>query len=268
MSFQPILPLSGYSGWAFLNRTLESQKENFAASRQVQSDVDYFRENISNVRSATDLVGDYRLLKVALGAFGLDDDIGNKFFVQKVLSEGTSSGESFSNKLADKRYFAFSQAFGLGDGEVTRTALPGFSDSCISAYQERQFEMAVGEQNENFRLALDTRRELAEIASGDLSENGMWYSVMGSPPLRTVFETAFNLPSSFSSLNIDDQLEVFRDKASREFGEDSIRQFSEPEQREKLIRTFLLRKDLNESLGAMTSNNIALMIISSANNYR
>jgi hypothetical protein len=265
MSFQPILPLSGYSGWAFLNRTLESQKENFAASRQVQGDVDYFRENISNVRSAADLVGDYRLLKVALGAFGLDEDIGNKFFVQKVLSEGTSSSESFSNKLADKRYFAFSHAFGLGDGEATRTALSKFCESCISKYQERQFEIAVGEQNENFRLALDARSELADIASGDLSENGMWYSIMGSPPLRTVFETAFGLPSSFSALNIDDQLEVFKDKASREFGDNSIGQFSDPEQTEKLIRNFLLRKDMNESLSAITPNNIALTIISGGN---
>ena len=41
------------------------------------------------MKSAADLVADRRLLKVALGAFGLEGEIDKKAFIRKVLEEGT-----------------------------------------------------------------------------------------------------------------------------------------------------------------------------------
>lgn len=109
--FQPVLPLSGLPGWVLLNRTLESQTQAFNASPQIVRDTDYFVENIANVRSAEDLVSDRRLLTVALGAFGLDEDINNRALIQKVLEDGTADPASLANRLADDRYARFSEAF-------------------------------------------------------------------------------------------------------------------------------------------------------------
>lgn len=261
MSFTPLLPLSGYAGWVFLDRTMDAQKEALSKGSQNVRETEYFAENISKVRTADDLVGDYRLLKVALGAFGLDDDVGNSYFIRKVLAEGTSSPNAFANKLAEKSYFAMSEAFGLGEGSSPRTGLSGFSDQIIAAYRVRQFEVAVGEQNEDYRLALDTKRELATISTGDLSDDGMWYSVMGSTRLRTVFETAFGLPSSFSSLDLDVQLEVFRDKSRSVFGDGEVRQFSDADRMDELLRTFLLRSELKDLSTGMSSGSIALALL-------
>jgi hypothetical protein len=72
MTFQPLIPLAGYSGWAFLNRTMDSQKSAFNESNEIKRDTEYFKENIGSVESAEDLMSDRRLLSVALGAFGLD----------------------------------------------------------------------------------------------------------------------------------------------------------------------------------------------------
>jgi hypothetical protein len=73
-------------------------------------------------------VGDRRLLEVALGAFGLDDDIRNRFFIRKVLEEGTTSpSRRFANRLSDKRYLALAETFGFGDrpgGNVGAPASP------------------------------------------------------------------------------------------------------------------------------------------------
>ena len=88
MSFQPVIPFGGMAGWSFLQRTQTSQQEAFEASPVLQRDTEYFAENIGNITSAKELVADYRMLKVALGAFGLDEDIGSKFFIEKILDEG------------------------------------------------------------------------------------------------------------------------------------------------------------------------------------
>jgi len=99
MTFQPVVPLSGYAGFAFLERTLETQQQAFNSSASIQRDTEYFLENIEKVETAEALVNDRRLFTVALGAFGLSDDINNKFFLQKVLEDGTLDPDALSNKL-------------------------------------------------------------------------------------------------------------------------------------------------------------------------
>ncbi|MGI9388684.1 MAG: hypothetical protein ACR2O1_01390 [Boseongicola sp.] len=89
MTYQPVVPAGGNVGWNFLSRTRDAQQDAFNASSQVVRDTEYFREKIGGVQTAEDLVSDRRLLSIALGAFGLAEDVGNKFFVRKVLEEGT-----------------------------------------------------------------------------------------------------------------------------------------------------------------------------------
>jgi len=242
--FQPVVPFGGFAGWSFLTRTLDNQKEAYANSSEVAREVDYFKENISKVQTAEDLVADRTLLKVALEAFGLGDDINNKFFIRKVLEDGTLTDDALANRLSDKRYLKLSQAFGFGDFSVPSTVLSDFGTKITSAFKERQFEAAVGDQNEDFRLALGIERDLTDIAGKDLSEDTLWFTVMGNPPLRQVFEVAFNLPTSFGTLDLDKQLETFKDKAQSAFGDGGIKQFTSAEKQEDLTRLFLLRRDV------------------------
>ena len=165
MSYAPLLPLTGYTGWTFLQRTIDTQKELHANSAEAKRDEAYFRENIGKIGSAEELVADYRLLKVALGAFGLGDDINNRYFIQRVLSDGTTSDSAISSKLADKTYARLSAAFGFGAGETPLNKMEGFADALLTSWKDRQFEAAVGEQDETLRLALNAKRELADLAS-------------------------------------------------------------------------------------------------------
>ena len=73
--FQPTVGITGYAGWRVLLQTETRQREVFEQSPTLERNSDYFRENISSVESAADLVSDRRLLSVALGAFGLSDEI-------------------------------------------------------------------------------------------------------------------------------------------------------------------------------------------------
>lgn len=267
--FQPVIPFGGFAGWSFLNRTIDSQKDAYAKSPEVDREVKYFEENIGKVQTAEDLVSDRTLLKVALEAFGLGDDINNKFFIRKVLEDGTLANDALANKLSDKRYLKLSQTFGFGDFPVPSTALSDFGSKITAAFKERQFEAAIGNQNENFRLALGVERDLTEIAVKDLSEDTLWFTVMGNPPLRKVFETAFNLPQSFGALNLDKQLETFKNKARTAFGDSSVKQFADGEKQQDLTRLFLLQADmqaLNLNLGSSQTALALLQNVSSGAN--
>ncbi|WGH80185.1 DUF1217 domain-containing protein [Jannaschia ovalis] len=222
MSFQPFAPSGGLSGWRFVQATLPQQRAAFAAGPVLERELAYFRDRIGTVTSAEELVGDYRLLSVALAAFGLSDEIGNRFLIRKVLEEGTTAPDALANKLSDRRYRALSQAFGFGDFATPNTALSTFPDQIAEKFTERGFERALGETRPGLRLALNARRELVEIAGSSGSNRTKWFTIMGTPPLRSVMETALALPKSFAALPIDRQLQEFQVRAEAAFGTDDV----------------------------------------------
>lgn len=252
------------AGWAFLQRTQDAQQDAFEQSPVIQRDTEYFLENIGKIDTADQLVKDRRLLSVALGAFGLDEDIGNTFFIRKVLEDGTLDTTDLANKLADKRYLDFSKAFGFGDYGIPRTKLSDFGSKIVEAYKERQFEIAVGNQNTDMRLMMGLERDLGAIMHKDTSDAGKWYSVMGNTALRTVFETAFSLPSAFGTLDVDDQLVRFQEKAQAYFGDGSIDQFADPDKMQELGRLYLAKSQINSGSNTLSSGSIALTLLQNA----
>lgn len=244
MTFQPVVPFGGNAGWSFLQRSRETLQTVFENSGLQQRSSDYFRENIGKVTSAEDLVNDRRLLTVALGAFGLDDDINNRFFITKVLESDVENDTGLAARLSDKRYAALAEAFGLGTETPPRLDDPAFVDRILGQFQDRQFEVAIGNQDPDLRLALGFQRELEDLTSRTASEDAQWFSVMATPPLRAVFEDAFRLPTEFGILPVDRQLEIFKSRAEAFFGDTSVSQFLEPENQEKLTRQFLATSEV------------------------
>ena len=262
MSYQPVLPAGGNLGWTFLKNTRDAQQEAFDNSAVIARNTEYFLENIGKVETAEQLVNDRRLLSVALGAFGLDEDIGNKFYIQKVLEEGTLNEEAFANRLSDRRYFAMAEAFGF-DLSPPKTAISTFPDDILDAYKTRQFEVAVGALDSDLRLALGIERELVDLAERDLTEDAAWYTIMGTPPMRSIFEGALGLPSEMAAVDIDQQLEVFKEKSSKLFGTSHPADFTDPELQEKLVRNYLFRAELAASAASTSQGAVALSLLQS-----
>lgn len=263
MSFVPALPLTGYAGWTFLKRTQAAQQKVMAAQPQLQRDEAYFRDRIAKVDSAAQLVADPRLLRITLAAFGLEGDVANRAFIGKVLSDGTLREEALANRLANKQYQKLSAAFGFGDFAVPRNKVSGFADRILTAWKARSFETAVGAQNGDLRLALNAERELADLAQRPLSVDAKWFTVLGTPPLRKVFETALGLPSSFATIDIDRQLDVMKDRARRQLGSDDLSVLAGPAGADGLVRRFLVRAEA-EVWRSQTGGSPALVLMSQA----
>ncbi|EEE36306.1 flagellar protein, putative [Rhodobacteraceae bacterium KLH11] len=265
MNFQPVIPSGGLVGWRFLQRTYDAQLQSYSASNVNQRETDYFLENIGKVQSAEDLVSDRRLLQVALGAFGLEADLDNRFFIQKILSDGTQAEDALANRLADGRYRDFANAFGLGPGDVRKTGLTNEMEKIASDNLVARFEISVGEADESMRIALFTQHALQEIAAQDGSENRKWFDLMGLPPLRSMMETALGLPSAFAQLDIDKQLEVFRDRLQRVTGSSDLSQFTDSEAIGKLTDTYLARSQIAQLQRITSPAQTALILLGGGN---
>lgn len=262
MTFQPVVPLPGIAGWEFLQATYERQFDAFTKAPQLQRDIEYFRENISSVLTASDLIADRRLLSVSLDAFGLSEDINNRAFIQKILEDGTTSRDALANRLADERYKSLSDAFGFGPDQITQTGSAGLLERIVSLYEAQKFEVAVGAQDETMRIALFAQRELTDISQNGKSKDVQWFSIMGQPPLRALMETALGLPTSFGQLDIDKQLTVFQEKARAQLGTDSIAELVEPESLKTLTNAYLARAQIGSVTQSFSSASVALALLS------
>lgn len=263
MSYTPVVPMSGIAGWRFLQRTEAKQQAAFESSAVVKADVAYFNEKIAGVKSAEDLVSDRRLLKVALGAFGLSDKIDAKAFVRKVLEEGTEADDAFANRLSDKTYADLANAFGFGNAAGAQTATSGFAAKITAAYTKNAFQEAVGEVSDTMRLAMNLRDKIGDLAAGD---GKSWYTVLGSKPLREVFETAYGLPDSFVSVDIDKQRDILAEKTRQIFGSDSLSVFQGADAVEKLTNRFLAMAQIsgNDTTGSASGGSVALSLLQSS----
>lgn len=239
MTFAPLIPTGGYVGYKLLERTFERQFDLFSRSPEIERDVAQFLRAAPEIDTLDKLMEDRASLRVVLGAFGLEQDLDKRAFIRKVIEEGTIDDEAFANRLADPAYRQLSSELGFGDlGRLLQS--PALQESLATRYRVRQFEVAVGNQNVDLRLALNFRRAIVDIADGDGSERSGWLKIMGSRPLRSVVEAAFGLPQQFGLIDIDQQADELASVAADRFGARDVSVFRDPANVEDAIRRFLI----------------------------
>lgn len=234
---------TGLLGWKIVQRTEARQIESVARDPVVQRSTTYFRDKIAATTKAEELVKDYRLLSTTLSAFGLEADLPNKAFIQKVLESDPADKSSLVNRLADKRYLRMNEAMGFGSTKPAKD----LADTISTAFVQREFERRIGESDDNLRLSLNARREVQELAGRTSTDRTLWFEVIGNAPLRKVFQGAFGFGDNYARLPIDRQLEEYTKASERLLGSSSFKDISNPENVEKLIQTFMARSQLTTS---------------------
>ncbi|MDD7971729.1 DUF1217 domain-containing protein [Roseinatronobacter alkalisoli] len=261
MSFQPVIPIGGLAGWAFLNKTRERQEASFTAAPAVKNDLAHFRQNFAAISSTEDLVKDRRSFRVILSAYGLEDDINSGAFIRKIIDDGVDDRKALANRLTDRRYKALAQDLGFLTAG-SKTVAPGDLKERIAAqFQSRSFERAVGAQNQDMRMALALQRELPDLVQGYASDNAQWFAVLGNAPMRKVMETALGLPKEFGALDVDQQVVRLKSSVSRRFNVSNLQALSEPENMDKLIKRFLVMSQIREMQVSMSPASVALTLL-------
>lgn len=261
MSFQPLILGTGLSAWIGLQNGFDRQRGLFAARSDLARETGQFQESIAEIASPETLVADRTALKVVLGAYDLGQDIDSRFFIRRILEDGSTDSAALANRLQDSRYKELARGFGQDRFDLGMTRNDAFVTRTIDRYTQVAFEQAVGEQDPDLRLALGVKRLMPEIAAGTTSNDAAWFKVMANPPLREVWETVFGLPQQFGQIDLDKQLEVFKDKAEGVFGTDRISELATEEVSEQIVRRFLLKSQV-EAGAAISAQQVALTLMS------
>ena len=242
---------------------VDKTRERLAQSPIVSREVEYYKENIGNVKSSQELIDDPRLLNFALKAFGLEEMSYAKAFMKKVI-DGAEEGErSFAEQLNDPRYQEFADAFDFQSFGAATTSFSRANEGVVERYFQASIEAEAGDQNTGARLALYFERKAGEI------ENA--FEIIADRALYQVIQTAFQLPSEIATSDIDRQADIIKDRLDLE-------DLKDPEKIKELTDRFLNIWD-TQNQGASNSvppliglfNNtqsLSLDIISSLQTFR
>ena len=198
----------------------------------VKRDTEYYRANISKVKTVDEFMKDYRLFSYAMKAYGLEDMIYAKAFMKKVLTEGVTSSTSMANKLVDPRYKEFAKAFDFAAKGDKATSEASATTEAVSKYYQQTLENKEGEQNEGVRLALYFKRKASSVAST--------MGLLADKRLLTFMQTTFNIPKEASKASIDLQVRNLEKHIN-------IKDLQDPKKVDKLIMRFSAMWDMNNT---------------------
>jgi len=161
----------------------------------VKTATEYYEANIGSVKSAADLVGNYRLLSYALQAYGLGDEINSTALVKQVLKEGVDNPKSLANTLPNPAWKAFAKAFDFTDPGSASPSSASSVATTTGDYVEQQLESDEGQQDPGVQLALYFQRVAPTVTNS--------YGILGNQNLLEVVQTIFGLSSTTSASQID-----------------------------------------------------------------
>ncbi|SFR08502.1 DUF1217 domain-containing protein [Poseidonocella sedimentorum] len=214
----------------------------------------------SSIKTGDQLIKDAGFMIATMSFFDLPAGVEGAARFNKVATSDGLDPLSFVNLIDDSRYSAFHKAMDFKAESADRTYPAGFARTLSEAYITRQFEVAVGNVDTSMRIAISMERELTDIVDSVSSNDARWFSVMSSTPLRTIFESAFNFPSSFAALDLERQLEDFKERSESVFGTSDLSILLKPEYLDPLRESYL-STTTGTNISSSTGSQIASILM-------
>lgn len=262
MTFQPVLPLSGFAGWNFLQETYDKQLETYSASPQIQRDIDYFKEKVADPISVEDFVSDPRLRRISLTAFGLSGEEWKTGYIRNILEQVQDPESTFLERLNNPQYTNYAEAFEPANGQIN--LISSEIDTIAARFAAESFELAVGQQDDTMRLSLNFQDGIGEVVTEGSTDEAVLFKLLGSTPIRTVLETALAIPANLSQLDVDKQAEFLNDRLKSQFGIDSVQDLKSPEVIEQVLQRYQILAGINQNFSSTSSASTALVLLGNA----
>lgn len=263
MVFQPAIPIRGVGGWRFLEATYDRQLQNFSKSPQIRNEREYMIEKFSQPISVEDFLKDSRLVKSTMTAFDLSGEEWKKGFIRKVLTEVGDPESTFLSRFNNPRYTAFARALAPDANGMIQLEESAVASMAVR-FETNSFEIAVGDVDDNMRLALNFKSEISTIVANGASDDAIAFRLMADLPLYSVIKTALNLPESVSKLPVDRQAEMIKNGIRKTLGVSDISQIASPENTDRLLIRFHALKSVNEGVSSNSPASAALTILRGA----
>ena len=163
----------------------------------------YFTKAAPSITTPAALLKNYKALNVVLGAFGLQDKIGQTAILQKLLTQDPTAKNSLAQTLGNTKFLLFAKA--LSNWTPPPFATAAGVAQIASAFTTNTFETAANAQSPGLKDALYFTREASSLKSVA--------AVQSDPDLLNVVVTSLGLPlQNFQLLDFDQQTALLKNK--------------------------------------------------------
>ncbi|OCW57902.1 DUF1217 domain-containing protein [Hoeflea olei] len=221
----------GTAYYAAATRLDKSDSNKQAAEKEVS----YYRTQLQNLETLDDLLGDKRLMNVLLTSEGLDPKTLDQQTLRAILTSDLDDPNSFANQQNNVAYRKLAGSFNFdADGVIRSTSAKSVQNErgmveTQHLYLTQTIEQNAGEESVGARLAMYFERMAPTITST--------YELLADDALAQFVRTAFSLPDSIASADIDAQKELFERYLD-------INDLLDPEKVDTLVRRFVALYDV------------------------
>jgi hypothetical protein len=224
--------MSTITSFRQISNNLPKSLDQVAKDPQVKRESDYYLANIKNIKSIDDFLGNDRIYRYAMKAFGLEEMTYAKAFIRKALTEGIDKSDSFANKLADPRYKDFVEAFNFARYGSGTTVFSRTQQGTVDRYVRQTLEEQAGEDNDGVRLALYFQRKASTVTTP--------YSLLADKALLKVTQVMLGLPEASGSIAIERQADLITKKLN-------LDDLKDPAKLDKLLTRFSALWDIDNA---------------------
>jgi hypothetical protein len=121
----------------------------------------YFNANSAGIATPAQLLGNYKILSVVLGAFNLQGSIGDTALLKQLMTQDPTSKTSLAQRLQNAKYLLFAQA--LSNWTSPPFATAASRAQIVSSYTTNVFEQTADTQAPGLANALYFTREVPNI---------------------------------------------------------------------------------------------------------
>jgi hypothetical protein len=221
------LGISGATQYAIVTRDEDKRLAQFDKQPTVQQDIKRFTDAAPTIKSADDLLKNYRALQFVLTAFQLEDGIDQTAIIKQVLTQDPSDDKSLVNRLADPRYKQLASA--LQDWSSDPLSNQSTLDTIVKGYEQNAFEKDQGDQVDGMREALYFRRMIGQATSVP--------QIMSNNALLQVVRVGLGLPDSFGLQTYDQQKAML----TKRLGD--LKQFQDPAYVDRFAQRYLINNE-------------------------
>ncbi|WP_048647417.1 DUF1217 domain-containing protein [Nitratireductor soli] len=213
------------------------------SSEALLKNINDYLQNITQVKSADDLLANDKLLNFALVAHGFTHEVIDKRTLKAILEGGIDDPKSPANQHADKRFAALATSFNFARYGEDATTYNETLSPAIDKYLRQTLEEDAGKQNEGVRLALYFQRKAPNIRS--------YYEFLADPAIAKVIRSTLGFPDALAQANIDKQVDLIKERID-------IEDFKDPDKVDEFLKRFTTMWELSNPSGSQLPSIAAL----------
>jgi hypothetical protein len=142
-----------------------------------------YQAGVSKITTVDQFLNNYKVLKVALAAYGMSDQISSKGLLKELLTENPSGSTALAQRMGNQSYLAFAQAYwSLSEDGGAGLQSPASINNTISRYTQKQYAQWLGNKDNDPALAtaLNARQTLQDAVN--VTNVGALYAQYQSQP--------------------------------------------------------------------------------------